>query len=217
MLFRSFGAAHTRDPNNNEILMIEKEWQKLKPTIALVEGRLGFLIPGLMDPVRYLGEGGKVKYLAQKDHIPLYNWDLPKETLAKELLIKFNPEQIAIAQILSPYFSELRFGKPGSPEKFIGPFLERAIYAGQENNIKTINDIDRIWKKYFPAGEDWRNINDQYGLPGFLDEIACFTNDLRNQQLVASIKDLTAKGEKVFVTCGSSHAACISVAFKDSI
>jgi hypothetical protein len=213
--FTVFGASHTRDPNNSEIALIENEWRKLNPTIVLVEGRLGFLIPGLMNPVKYLGEGGKVKFLAEKENIPLYNWDLPKETLAKMLIKSFNPEQVALAQILNPYFSELRFGKPDSPEKYIAAYFNRAEYVGQENNIKTVMDIDRLWEKYFPNGENWRNINDQYGLPGFLDKMACYSNDLRNQQLVASIKELITKGEKVFVICGSSHAVCISIAFKD--
>lgn len=208
-----FGATHTRDPNSHEIELIEKEWKKLNPTVALIEGRLGFLLPGLMNPVKYLGEGGKVKFLSEKDKIPLYNWDLPKETLAMQLLEYFNAEQIALAQILSPYFSQMRFSKPDSPEKFIEQYLKRAVFVGQENNIKEVDDIDRLWKKYFPVGEDWRAVDDQYGLPGYLEDMAGYSNDLRNKQLVSAIKELTGKGEKVFIACGSSHTACISVAF----
>lgn len=37
-----FGAQHTKDPNHKEIPMIEAKWEELKPTVALVEGRLGF-------------------------------------------------------------------------------------------------------------------------------------------------------------------------------
>lgn len=40
-----FGASHTRDPQSSEIFQIQEEWNKLKPTVALVEGRLGFLLP----------------------------------------------------------------------------------------------------------------------------------------------------------------------------
>ena len=212
-----FGSTHTRDPNHFEIALIEKEWQKLKPTIALIEGRLGFLIPGIMDPVKNLGEGGKVKALAEKNNVPIYNWDLPKEVLAKQLLKKFNAEQVALSQILNPYFGQLRFGKPASPESFIEEFYKRAKYVGQENNIKTAADIDRTWKKYFPAGPDWRDVSDENGLPGYLEDMIAITNDLRNHQLVVAIKELTVKGEKPFVSCGSSHAACIATAFKDAL
>lgn len=209
-----FGSTHTRDPQEPEIVLIEEEWNKLKPTVALIEGRLGFLIPGIMDPVKNLGESGKVKALAQKDNVTIYNWDLSKEVLAKQLLQKFSAEQIALSQILNPYFGQLRFGKPASPEDFIAEYFKRAKYVGQENNFKSATDIDRAWKKYFPAGPDWRNVNDENGLPGYLEDMIQFTNDLRNRQLVSAIKELTAKGKKVFAICGSSHAACIATAFK---
>ncbi len=212
-----FGAEHTKDPTYFEMALIEKEWKKLKPTIALVEGRLGFLIPGFMDPVKNLGEGGKVKALAQKDNVPLYNWDLSKEELAKQLLPKFNAEQIALAQILSPYFGQIRYGKPDSPEDYIHQYYKRVKNVGQEKNISNAADVDRLWKKYFPQGEDWRNVSDEHGLPGFLDDMAAFTNDLRNRQLVSAVKELTAKGERVFLSCGSSHAVCVATAFTKAI
>lgn len=205
------GAAHTRDPKHKELALIETKWNAFKPTVALVEGRLGFLLPGIMDPVENLGEGGKVKELAHRDDVPLYNWDLSKEELARQMQTQFSREQIAIAQILNPYFSQLRYGKPASPESFIQEYLKRAAYVELQDSIKTAQDVDRIWKKYFPD-KDWREVTDEYGLPGYLGEMMAIGNDLRNQQLVAAIKELTARGERVFVICGSSHAVCVAPA-----
>lgn len=207
-----FGASHTRDPKDPQMSEIEFKWKQLKPTIALVEGRLDFLLPGFMDPVKTLGEGGKVKALAGKAGIPLYNWDLSKKELAKQLKEKFSPEQIALAQILSPYFSQLRFGKPQSPEKYIEEYLPRAKYAGVEEKFRTAADVDNEWKKLFPAGPNWRDVSDEHGLPGYLENYLAAVNDLRNRQLVCAIQQLLAKGERVFVICGSSHAACIQPA-----
>ncbi len=204
-----FGAEHTRDPKDPQIAEIEFKWKELQPTIALIEGRLDFLLPGVMDPVKTLGEGGKVKALAQKAGVPLYNWDLSKEDLAKQLMVQFSAEQIALAQILSPYFSNMRFGKPASPDDYIVEYLHRAKYVGLQEQFKTAADVDRAWKKYFPGGPDWRTVSDQYGLPGYLNQYATATNDMRNRQLVCAIRQLTAKGERVFVICGSSHAACV--------
>lgn len=207
-----FGATHTRDPKDPQIAEIEFTWKKLEPTVALVEGRLDFLLPGFMDPVKNLGEGGKVKALAKKAGIPLYNWDLSKEDLAKQLRDSFTAEQIAIAQILSPYFSNMRFGKPASPDEFIKEYLHRAKYVNAEDKFKTAADLDREWKKQFPNGPDWRDVSDETTLPGYLDTYMAVVNDLRNKQLVCAIRRLTAKGERVFVICGSSHAACIKPA-----
>jgi hypothetical protein len=208
-----FGAEHTRDANHPQIKMIKDKWERLQPTVALVEGRLGFLLPMFMNPVEELGEGGKVKELATRDDIPLYNWDLSKEELARQMQQRFSKEQIAIAQILNPYFGNMRFGKPENPERFVKPYLKRAAYVGMENQINTTDDVDRIWKKYFPA-MDWRNVSDEQTLPGYLGEMMSFTNDLRNQQLINAVKELTAKGERVFVICGSSHAVCVKPAFQ---
>jgi hypothetical protein len=204
-----FGATHTRDPRDPQIAEIEFTWKKLDPTVALVEGRLDFLLPGFMDPVKNLGEGGKVKALAKKSGVPLYNWDLSKEDLAKQLGDSFSAEQIAMAQILSPYFSNMRFGKPASPDAFIKQYLHRAKYVNAEEKFKTAADLDREWKKQFPNGPDWRDVSDETTLPGYLDTYMAVVNDLRNKQLVCAIRQLTSKGERVFVICGSSHAACI--------
>ena len=114
-----FGATHTKDPNDPQIPQMEELWGEFHPTIALVEGRLGFLLPLFMNPVKELGEGGWVKSLAHKDGVKIMNWDLSKEGLADSLQQYFTKEQIALQQILNPYFGNLRFGKPTSPEKFI--------------------------------------------------------------------------------------------------
>ena len=207
-----FGAEHTRDPKHAEIRLIEEKWKTIKPTIALVEGRLGFLLPMVMDPVENLGEGGKVKELAQKDDVPVYNWDLSKEELAAGLQKKYSKEQIALAQILQPYFSQVRFGKPDA-EEFLKPFFKRAAYVGLQDSIKTVQDIDRTWEKYF-SDKDWRNVSDEHELPGYLNPMMADVNDLRNQQLISVVNELTGRGEKVFLICGSSHAWCVQPAFK---
>lgn len=212
--FVVFGAQHTRDPKHAALNTIQHKWKSLKPTVALVEGRLGFLVPYLMDPVKNHGEGGLIKQLAKKNGVPIYNWDLSKEALATALQGSFSKEQIALAQILNPYFSNLRFGKPASPEGFIQQYLPRAAYVGQEASFTSTSDVDRSWKKYFPQGPDWREVSDEKELPGYLSKMMSTSNDLRNRQLVGVVKELVAKNERVFLICGSSHAFCVSPAFK---
>jgi hypothetical protein len=208
-----FGAEHTKDPQHKQLALIEKEWDSLKPTIALVEGRLGFLLPPLMDPVENLGEGGKVKALANHHSIPVYNWDLSKEALAKALQDNFTKEQIALAQILNPYFSQLRFGRPQNPEAYVEEYLSRAAYVDMQNRFQSADDVDRAWKRYFPE-LDWRNVSDEQRLPGYLGDMMEVSNDLRNQNLIDVVNELVARGERVFLICGSSHAVCVAPAFK---
>ncbi|RYY63503.1 MAG: hypothetical protein EOO12_12130 [Chitinophagaceae bacterium] len=211
--FVLFGGAHTRNPQDSQLLLMQQYWKELKPTVALVEGRLGFLLPGLMDPVKTLGEGGAVAALARKDGIPLYNWDLPKDVMADALLDRFSPQQIALAQVLTPWFGQQRFGRPASESDFLAPFFKRAAAVGLQDSLQSVADVDRYWQRFFP-GTDWRMVSDEHPLPGYLHHMMCATNDLRNAQLAAVIKELSARGERVFVVCGSSHAFCVEPAFR---
>ena len=204
-----FGSEHSKDPNDEQMETIETTFMKFKPTVVLVEGRLGFHIPYIMDPVTNFGEMGKAAELAKRNGIPIYSWDSPKNELIKVLQEKFTPEQIALKEILTPYFSNLRFGKPDSPEQYVEQYLNRASWLGIQDQFKSVQDIDRIWKRDFPDEKDWRNISDQWGLPGYLSLIADYSNYIRNQHLVCSINQLVNQGERVFVICGSSHAVCI--------
>lgn len=89
----------------------------------------------------------------------------------------------------------------------------RAEWLGAQNKINSIEDIDNIWERDFSAEKNWRDKSDQWGLPGYLGEIAHRSNYIRNQHLVCTIDQLLSQGERVFVICGSSHAVCIENEF----
>lgn len=204
-----FGSEHIKDPSDPQNIAIENSFNEFNPTVVLVEGRLGFLIPYVMNPVKKFGEMGKAAELAKKKSLPIYSWDSPKSEQLNSLRDQFEDEQIALKEILNPYFANLRFGKPESPETYVEQYLNRAEWLGVQDKIRSIDDIDRIWKSDFPTEKDWRDTSDQWGLPGYLAEIADYSNYVRNQHLVCVINQLLNQGERVFVICGSSHAVCI--------
>jgi hypothetical protein len=207
-----FGAEHTKDPDDKQIKLIAESFKSLKPTTVLVEGRLGFLFPYLMNPVKEFGESGYAAKLAKSEGAQIYSWEIPKSDLILELVKLYPKEQVALSQILSPYFSNLRFGKPDDPNQYVVQFLNRASYPGLDNCIQSVEDIDNIWKRDFAESADWRETSDQYGLPGYLSEIASSANLIRNRYLLCAVNELTASGERVFVICGSSHAVCVEPA-----
>jgi len=204
-----FGSEHTKEPEDDQIELMENLYHNFKPTVVLVEGRLGFLIPYFMNPVKRFGEMGKAAQLAKGSNVALYSWESPKQELLERLAEKFSSEQIALKEILTPYFGNLRFGKPESPEKYVEQYLDRATWVGVQNKIKSVQDIDIIWKRDFAEEKDWRETSDQWGLPGYLGDIADYSNYIRNQHLVCVINNLIKQGERLFVVCGSSHAVCI--------
>jgi hypothetical protein len=204
-----YGSVHTNDPYDPLLRDIENRWHTFQPTVALVEGRLGFLIPGLMDPVTEYGEMGRVYALAKADGITTYTWELPWDSAATTLASQFPPERVALYFILRPYFSNLRFGRPASPESFLEEYLHRASIPALAGTIDDVDDIDRIWRRDFPGERDWRDVSDEGPLVGYLNDVGFASEDLRNQHLVRVVQTLRAKGERVFVVCGSSHAVLI--------
>ncbi|MDX1478486.1 MAG: hypothetical protein R3301_12320 [Saprospiraceae bacterium] len=205
-----YGSEHTRDPADKQLQDLEERFEAFAPTVVLVEGRLGFLTPHVMNPVQRFGEMGKAAALARRYGLPLYSWDPPKSLLLDQLIQEFTGEQLALKEILTPYFSNLRFGRPASPEAFIEDYLDRAGWFGLEDSIRSVADIDRLWQRDFPELPDWRDTSDQWGLPGYLNTIGQRANDVRNQHLMCCLSSLHDAGERVLAVAGSSHAVCIN-------
>lgn len=209
-----FGAEHTRDPDDPQLDGIRRRWEGLRPTVALIEGDLGMLFPAFMDPVRTFGETGFVHGLARADSIPTYSWEPPVELVLQGALDQgFSREQVALRWILNPYFSSLRHGRPADPEALVrDTFEERARAAPIAGCFTNLAQVEGAWGLAFPGGPDWRDVSDQFGLPGFLG--AMDLNLPRDVHLVACIRELVSAGERVFVVCGSSHAVKIEPALE---
>ena len=123
------------------------------------------------------------------------------------MLDSFPAEQVALFYVLRPYFSNLRFGRPANPEKFVEEFRsKRTRYPGLEGTLPSIAAIDSMWARDFAGLPDWRETSDEYGLPGYLRQLSDRSNALRDEHLAAVLLDLVHRGERVFAVSGSSHA-----------
>lgn len=209
-----YGSVHTKDPGDPQLDDIESRWKAFRPSVALVEGRLGFLAPGFMDPVKEYGEMGRVYALARADGVTTYSWEKPWEDVATTLAGRFPPDRVAVYFVLRPYFSNTRFGRPAAPEAFLEEYLHRASIPALAGTIDDVSDVDQIWQRDFPGGPDWRDVSDEGPLPGYLSDIGFASEDLRNQHLARIVHTLRTKGERVFVVCGSSHAVLIEPAVR---
>lgn len=209
-----FGAEHIKDPAHPQTRTIAEAWRGLAPTVALVESRLGMMFPAFMDPVETFGEPGLVHRLALDSGVPTFTWEPPTGRLIAGALAQgFSKERVALRWVLGPYFSNLRHGKPANPGAFVLDTLsERSAVEGIRGVLASIADVDAAWRREFPDGPDWRDVSDQFGLPGFLAEIDL--NRPRDEHLVACLAELIGRGERVFVVCGSSHAVKIEPALR---
>jgi hypothetical protein len=201
------GIEHTKDENHPHLDTIRQLWQEANPTVALVEGRLGFLFSWFQNPVKVYGEGGLVSQLSKNDGIDLYTWEPKKEDEINFLLKDYPAYQLALFYSFRPYFSNMRFGKPTNPEEKLSEYLKsRTDYDHIRGQYKSWEELDNAWQKDFPE-INWRNYSDEYGWPkGYLSEIANASNLTRDYHMIQIIKELVSQNETVFVVMGSSHA-----------
>ncbi|MHC5024671.1 MAG: hypothetical protein ACYTGG_12325 [Planctomycetota bacterium] len=210
-----FGAEHTRDPGDPQLESIEAGWAAFRPTVALVEGRLGFFIDGVHDPVERYGESGFVNALARRAGLPVYSWEPPRVREIEIVLRAFPPRRVALFYVLRPYFSNLRHGGIDDPDGYVQPFLERrTAYRGLEGTLASVAEIDAMWQADFAGLPDWRETSDEYGLPGYLAEIAAAGNAARDEHFAQVIIDLVRRGERVYAIAGSSHAVKLDAALR---
>ena len=212
-----YGAEHTKDPADPALDGIRREWKAFGPTVALCESRLGVLFPQFMDPVREFGEPGLVHALARERDIPTYTWEpTPAVFMAHLLRQPFTKEQLALRLKLGACFSNLRHGRPDDPAAFLADAIgDGTKWPGLENTLPTAQDIDREWKRQFPDGPDWRDVSDQFGLPGFLADIE--TNAPRDEHFARVVVTLARQGHRVFAIAGSSHAVKLEAALRDTL
>ena len=210
-----YGSEHTKDPDNPQIRDLEQRWNEFNPTVALVESRLGFFIDGISNPVLRYSEMGAVYSLARKKRVKTYTWEPNREQEVAFVLQDYPKERVALFYVLRPYFSNLRHGRPENPEEFVEEFRrKRTRYPGLENTLASIDDVDTLWKRDFPDEPDWRDTSDEYGLPGYLGEIARTSNEARDENFVRVIIHLIQNGGRVFAVAGSSHAVKLEPALR---
>lgn len=92
---------------------------------------------------------------------------------------------------------------------------KRNQWPGIEQTLPNMQSLQDAWDRHFPDGPDWRTVSDQFGLPGFLNEMDA--NIIRDRHFLAILLDLVKKGERVFAVAGSSHAVKLEPALNAAL
>lgn len=212
------GLNHTKDPNHPHLDSLINVWNSTSPSVALIEGRLGFLFSWIQNPIEVYGESGLTAKLAKEKDVELYSWEPSRVNEVSYLLKNYTPKQLALFFSFRPYFSNVRYGIPDDPEKKLQSYLEdRTNYDGIRNVYKNWSELEQAWEKDFP-NINWRTYSDEHGWPdGYLTNIANDSNISRDHHLINSILSFIEKGEIVFVVVGVSHAPRIEATLRSMI
>jgi hypothetical protein len=213
-----YGATHTKDPDDPQLAQLRELVAQFKPTVLLVEGRLGMQVRWLSDPLKKFGESGFVFALARTQGIRIHTWEPSVDQEVAQVLKGHPKERAALFYILRPYFSGLRHGRHKDPEAFVEDSRQkRTQWPGLEKTFASVAEIDTVWKRDFAGKPDWRDTSDEFGLPGYLHEVWKSSNAARDEHFARVILDLLGKGERVLAVCGSSHAVKLEPAITGAL
>jgi hypothetical protein len=204
-----FGLEHTYNPADKQLPVMKEHWDKFDPSVAMVEGNLDLILTWFFDPVKASGEGGYTQKLARRKGIKVYSWEAGLETEIDHVLEKFDPMHVAFFYCLRPYHNKWGdLSKKEQDKKMQGLIRKRTNYKTLKAAISSVEQFDSIWKADYPNEVSWRNYkHPQNGWPkGILEDIAEATNTVRDENMCRAIIELVNKGERVFISMGSSHA-----------
>jgi hypothetical protein len=216
----AFGAEHTFDPNHQQFPVMKANWEKFNPTVAMVEGNLDLILTWFFDPVKASGEGGYTQKMAKAKGIKLYSWEPGRDAEIDHVLQHFDPKHVAFFYCLRPYHNKWdNFSQREQDKKMQSLINKRTNYKELKGVITSVEQFDSLWKADHPNEVSWRNYkHPQNGWPkGVLEEIAEATNAVRDENMCRSIIELVNKGERVFISMGSSHAPRIERTLKGMI
>jgi hypothetical protein len=97
-----FGVRHTYDPTDTQFVSMQREWQKLAPTIAFYEGTSARSGGSPDEAIRQDGEPGLLKFLAAKSGIVAHSFEPSREDEVNALLARFPPELLVMFYALRP-------------------------------------------------------------------------------------------------------------------
>ncbi len=201
-----FGSRHSKDPNHPQQAELKRAWEQFKPTVALVEGRMGFFV-GLKDQgIGVFGEGAAVYAMAEKAGIPIYTLEPPLEVEIAALKECGDNEQVAMFRVLSGYISARR-GGPVSEFKISRLLAKRA--APLTDKFPDAAAFDAYVGSQFPDMGPWRDMPEEAMWPDgddtLLHKMATRSNKVRDAHFVRTMMDLVNRGERVLAIAGRSH------------
>lgn len=210
-----FGARHLNDAADPQVEAIRAAWSAFKPTVALVEGRMGFFVGPDSFAVGQFGESAAVYALARDAKIPLYTLEPPYEKEVAALLEVGSPQRVALFVTLRGAMSDRRSGHV-SEEQARNLLRRRTNTPALKGAFESLKDMEAFYTKEFPDQPAWRELPEEALWPSpdgtWLNAMARRASAVRDEHFAQVLLDLVSKGERVFAVAGRSHVIMLEPA-----
>lgn len=202
------GVKHTYDPTDPQLKIIKEMWHQAKPDVALVESRVS-AYKGNPEDVAKRGEPYFVLALARTHGVDIFSLEPSALAEGNALAKAESKERALLFLVIRGYQSYMRTNSEMSDFMVNIMIARRSIEYGLECDLKTVADLEAMWKKDFPQKGAWREIEERATWPGkeitYLNRLSNVSNDVRDEHWAKTMVDLVRKGKTVFAVGGASH------------
>lgn len=214
------GTRHTFDPADPQIQTLTRLWKEFRPTIAFHEGASLPVRHTIESAVAELGEPGLVRWLGERDAVPVRSLEPPAgEEIAH--LARFYPlDRLKLFYVLRqvPQFERSR-----SPEPLERRVQDRLwdltavpLLAGPPH---TLDDLAEMCAREFPELRSWREVPAAWFDPVPSDGVYTHAvsrrlNRFRDLHMMRVLLEAVGRGERVLAVVGGSHVVMQEPALK---
>lgn len=169
------------------------EWNSLNPEVLLIERKIKFFLPIIMNPVKKFGLAGFAREIANEKNTEVYTYDLPALIIAEKLLEKYPAEQTAMAMILYLFRNQICEENQVSTESTLRECINEIRNSYSGSPVKSVYDFEKIWERDFP-GVNWRSEN---SFKGYAGEILSEIKDIRKKHISLVVSYFIEGGKRV--------------------
>jgi len=205
-----YGSRHTYDPADPQVAEIQSLWESFRPTLALNEGGSPPAATSVAAAMKF-GEAGLVRYLAQRDGVPVESLEPSVQVeFGRALKAGYSPTTVKVFWAMRFYVSYRRANPGASAEEFMARALNQNTgHPVLDGPPTDVTDFARAYADLFPDSPDWKSMPDEYLDPAssatVLNLISCEVSIARDEHMVRLIADAVQRGERVFAVVGASH------------
>ncbi|MGE5497925.1 MAG: hypothetical protein ACM3Q2_07645 [Syntrophothermus sp.] len=210
-----FGAQHSDNPADIQFGEIRKAYMDFKPEVVFYEGPRRPLGRDEEETIKLFGESGFIRFLAQRDSIPVESLEPNPVNELKFMLKKFTPEQAVLFYVLREA-SRLRERKNASPEEIkenIAQLFSR-LPRFEGLTIKNIEELEKAYNKYWKEPAMWYDAPSRWFDPLktsketggiFTNELNAESSHYRNVHMYEILTKTVKDGKRVFAVVGRNH------------
>jgi hypothetical protein len=204
-----FGAQHTNDPRDPQLVALQRLWDEFRPDVALNEGGDPPVARTRDDAAEQYGETGLLRWLAARDGVAASNMDLPRELQAKSLLAEWPPANVKmffLVRALLPCERRPDCERTIEIQRIL-PIISSTTGIKTEPN--TLAEYEQALAHLPPSTEEVLHNHTAWFDPtrsGYpFNEMARKIVDSRDEAMILAVVQALRGGHRVFAVAGGSH------------